>query len=94
MGGCDDWGGFSSGPSAKEKLRQEYPDLMDKWTEYQKKEAKYTAILTELERFTVFEKLIKSKSYTHVFDKWLKFREEYWEAEEEYQFLEKLLRDY
>lgn len=94
MGGSDEWGGPPEGPSAEELLRQEYPDLMDLWTEYQKKEARYMAVRTELENFTIMERMLKSQSYIHVFNEWLKLREEYWDAEEEYKFLEKLLRDY
>ena len=93
MGGSDDWGDWS-GPSAEELLRQEYPDLMDKWTDVQKKEAARRTIEEQLINFNMIERLLQSRSFIHVFNRWEKSRDEYWEAEEEYLFLEKLLKDY
>ena len=95
MGGCEGFGGFADqAPSAEELLRKEYPDLMDKWNEYQKNEETFRTIWNELENFTLMERLLKSSSYIHVFEKWIKARNEHIEAKEEYEFLEKLVRAY
>ncbi len=92
MGGCDEYG--PAGPTSMELLREEYPDLMDKWQECQKKEEIFRAIWDQLENFTIMERLLKSSSYIHVFEKWIKAREKQIEAKEEYNLLEKLLRFY
>lgn len=89
-----DWGDWDRGPSAEELLRQEYPDLMDKWNEFKKKEEIFRAIWDQLENFTLLERLLKSSSYIHVFEKWIKAREEQLEAREEYEFLKKLVKSY
>lgn len=91
MSGCWD---IPSGPTASQKLRQEYSDLMDKWTEYKEKEKGANVMLAHLYSFTFLERTFKSRSYIHVFNEWKIAHKEYLAAVDEYVFLEKLLRSY
>ena len=92
MGGSDDWGDWS-GPSAEELLRQEYPDLMDKWNGFKKKEDEYKVVWKQLGVFTFLERLLNTKSYIHAFSVWTQARQKIRAAEEESLFLTTRLRD-
>ena len=92
MGGTDDWGGY--GPTSMDLLREEYPDLMDKWREYHDKLSIFRDVENHLNRFSFIERLLKTSTYIYMFEQWEKYREEYLEAEKEYNLLEKLLRSY
>ena len=81
------------GVDPDEELRQEYPDLMDKWNEFRKKEIQLREITNQFNDFTFMSRIFKSGWYIYVLNEWQRLQKEYPEAKEEYYFLEKLLQD-
>lgn len=79
-------GGFSSGPSRREKLRKKYPELQKKWEEYIRCSDVYDdAIDREFHKPTASP--VNKK-------KWKVALENFKKEKKDYEFLEKMLWDY
>ena len=75
------------------KLRQEYPDLMDKWKVFKNKEVQLDGISVMFDSFTFMSRIFKSGWYIYVSNEYQRLQRAYPAAKQEYFFLEKLLQD-
>ena len=88
------WGQNTQSPSKEELLREEYPDLKEKWIEYQ--ECKHDFLVAEgrLAKLETWKRFLNPKKYDRALADWDKTKFLYMDALKEYQILEKLLWDY
>lgn len=84
----------NSAPSKEYLLREEYPDLKEKWTVYQDYKHDFSDALTRLEKFGIIKRFFQSEEYNRVRTTWMEAKILYEDALKEYQILEKLLWDY
>ena len=92
MGGCDVFG-FSS-PSKEHLLREEYPDLKEKWIAYNDHKRNFVVAEGRLAKFGIIKRFLNPKKYDSVLADWDETKFLYMDALKEYQILEKLLWDY
>lgn len=88
------WGQNTQSPSKEYLLREEYPDLNEKWIMYQDYEHDFLNALTRLEKFGKIKIFFNPKKYDRAYANWSKTKNSYENAEKEYLLLEKLLWDY
>ena len=93
MGACDEFG-CDTAPTKEYLLRQEYPDLEEKWVIYQCHEQLFSSIDKRLKKFGAVRKFLYAKEYDRVRADWDETKSLYEDALKEYQILEKLLWDY
>ncbi len=83
-----------SAPSKEYLLRQEYPDLEEKWEVYHDHKRNFLEADEELKNFGIIKRFFNAEEYHRVRDNWAKTKFLYMDALKEYQILEKLLWDY
>jgi len=88
------WGENTQSPSKEELLRQEYPDLEEKWIVYRDHKRNFLEADEELKKFGIIKRFFNAKEYHCVRDNWVETKFLYMDALKEYQILEKLLWDY
>ena len=88
------WGENEQSPSKEELLRQEYPDLEEKWIAYLNLKSIFVDVNKELFDFGIIKRLFNSKEYNRVHSNWEKAKTLYEDALKDYTILEKLLREY
>ncbi|KKL92899.1 hypothetical protein LCGC14_1880110 [marine sediment metagenome] len=86
------WSGVS--PSREYLLREEYPDLKEKWEMYHDHKLTFLEVDEELKKFGIIKRFFNSKEYNHIRNNWVKAKTLYENELKEYQILEKLLWDY
>lgn len=88
------WGQNTQSPSKEQLLREEYPDLEEKWKVYRARGRDFLEAHEELKKFGIIKRLFNSKEYNRVRDDWVKAKTLYENALKGYLILEKLLWDY
>ena len=88
------WSGTQRSPSKEELLRQEYPDLKEKWEVYHNFGRDFLEADKELKTFGIIKKFFNIEKYHCVRNDWVKAKTLYEDALKEYHTLEKLLWDY
>lgn len=83
-----------SSPSKEYLLRQEYPDLEEKWIMYLNLQSIFLDEYKELKKFGIIKRFLNHKEYNRVFVRCMKAKTLQDTALEEYTILEKLLWDY
>lgn len=83
-----------SAPSKEYLLRQEYPDLEEKWEVYYDLRRNFLEADKELKKFGIIKRLLNSKKYSGTLADWDETKSLYEDALKEYLTLEKLLWDY
>ena len=81
-------------PSKECLLRQEYPDLEEKWATYQCHKQIFSSIDKKLNKFGMIKRLFNSKEYNRIRITWMETKILCEDASREYQLLEKLYWDY
>ncbi|KKM27795.1 hypothetical protein LCGC14_1571130 [marine sediment metagenome] len=93
MGACDEFG-CDTAPTKEYLLRQEYPDLEEKWLVYNDHKRNFLVAEGRLSKFGIVKRFFNPKEYDRVRENWVKTKFLYMDALKEYQILEKLLWDY
>lgn len=83
--GCD------QSPSKEQLLREEYPDLEEKWKVYRVRGRDFLEAHKELKKFGIIKRFFNAEEYHCVRDNWVKAKLLYMDSLEEYHILEKLL---
>ena len=86
------WGDF--GPTKEHLLREEYPDLEEKWEVYHGLRRDFYETDKELKKFGIIKRLFNSKEYNRGRSNLMKAQTLYENALKDYLILEKLLWDY
>jgi len=88
------WDGYWPPASEAQLLRNKYPDLKEKWIAYKDLGKDLLYADKELTSFGIIKRFFKSEEYNCAVDNYVKIKTIYKKAEEEYDVLEKLLKDY
>ena len=88
------WGENEQSPSKEYLLRQEYPDLEEKWEVYHDFGRDFLEADEELKKFGIIKRFFNAEEYHCVRENWVKAKTLYEDALKEYHTLEKLLWDY
>lgn len=94
MGGCDEFGFSASSPTKEHLLREEYPDLKEKWIAYNVHCSNFSSATEELKSFGIIKRFLNPKKYDRVLADWDETKNLYEVALKEYMILEKLLWNY
>ena len=86
------WGDF--GPTKEHLLREEYPDLEEKWEVYRARGRDFLEAHKELKKFGIIKRFFNAEEYHRVHNNWTEANTLYENALKEYTILEKLLWDY
>ncbi len=88
------WEGASRGPTKEEELRMEFPDLKDKYETWQEEDVRLSELSKEINTFKFYEKIIGTKEYKAFVGKVITQEEIVQAAKDDYNFMEKMVRDY
>lgn len=83
-----------SAPSKEYLLRQEYPDLEEKWEVYNDYKRNFLVAERRLAKFGIVKRFLNPKKYDRFLADWDETKSLYEIALKEYMMLEKLLWDY
>lgn len=88
------WGGETQSPSKEHLLREEYPDLEEKWIAYNDHKRNFLVAEGRLAKFGIVKRFLNPKKYDCVLADWDETKNLYEIALKEYMILEKLLWNY
>lgn len=88
------WGQNTQSPSKEELLREEYPDLKEKWEVYHDLGRNFLEADKELKKFGIIKRFLNSEKYSGALANLDETKNLYEDALREYLTLEKLLWDY
>ena len=88
------WGQNTQSPSKEQLLREEYPDLEEKWKVYRARGRDFLEAHEELKKFGIIKRFFNAEEYHCVRGDWEKAKTLYENTLKDYLILEKLLWDY